>query len=310
MSDAYQRPSQSVLNAGILLVIFGLLGSCGSCIPAPAHNQAAQTFCSGIGSLILLPAGVVCLVLYFSLFRLRTGFALVKNHNPGGVITHNQWLFGKPKDEDIIKIERKSLTIPDHELIELHTPDDGVLGIKVSVSFCPDISNGTSLLTYKQSVKVEEHIQNRVRSSLNSWVRQKPLPGTTKRALSMQKEAEHFIMSNIAGTVGDTLVVHKDAMAYRQDGFPVSDLGIRLLDVNIVDMKPLKSGTGKPDWGDDEHVMFNAQEIFKQFSAHADSLSNLRKLKEALLERYPDEADDIEDIYDQVRISMKETRDR
>jgi hypothetical protein len=73
----------------------------------------------------------------------------------------------------------------------------------------------------------------------------------------------------------------------------------------------LERGTGKPDWGDGDHTtVFDAPAIFKQFHAHADSLSNLRKLKEALIERFPDEIDDIEDIYDQFRISMKENRDR
>jgi hypothetical protein len=93
-------------------------------------------------------------------------------------------------------------------------------------------------------------------------------------------------------------------------GFAIPDIGVRIHDLNIVKWTALESGTGKPDWGDGEHTLFDTQAILKQFHLHTDSLSNLRRLKEALCDKYPEEIDDIEDIYDQVRISMKEHQDR
>jgi hypothetical protein len=184
------------------------------------------------------------------------------------------------------------------------------LGVAVTVTYTLNLDNDSALKYFQSTTGLEKNIEHRVLAALNSWIQQKPLPGTLNRALSMQREAESYILGKLTGTTSNALVVHNDPTLYLDSGYPVNDLGIRIHEVNIVSTRPIKNGTGKADWGEGDTATFNAQHILKQFHAHADSLNNLRKLKEALLERYPDESDDIEDIYDQVRISMKENRDR
>jgi hypothetical protein len=313
VSDKTTRLSQNILNTGIVLGVLGVVGVCGNIVirtgGAPADVQATNVFCGNAGLFLLLVAAFL-IVMYFNTYKLKPGYALIKDQSSKGVITETSWSWGRPNDSDILSIDRKTESFPNAGFIELHTPDDGVLGVKISVSYCPDFLTAESLYIFKQTVNLKDQIQNRIRSSLNSWIRQKPLPGTVRRALSMQKEMEDFIMANVTSTPREAaLILHADPMSLRRDGYAVYDLGIKLLEINVIDMQPLQPGTGKPDWGDGEPDKFNAQAIFKQFHASTDNLSNLRKLKEALIERYPDETDDIEDIYDQVRISMKENRE-
>jgi hypothetical protein len=313
VSDKTTRLSQNILNTGIVLGVLGVVGVCGNIVirtgGAPADVQATNVFCGNAGLFLLLVAAFL-IVMYFNTYKLKPGYALIKDQSSKGVITETSWSWGRPNDSDILSIDRKTESFPNAGFIELHTPDDGVLGVKISVSYCPDFLTAESLYIFKQTVNLKDQIQNRIRSSLNSWIRQKPLPGTVRRALSMQKEMEDFIMANVTSTPREAaLILHADPMSLRRDGYAVYDLGIKLLEINVIDMQPLQPGTGKPDWGDGEPDKFNAQAIFKQFHASTDNLSNLRKLKETLVERYPDETDDIEDIYDQVRISMKENRE-
>jgi hypothetical protein len=313
VSEKTTRLSQNILNTGSVLVVLGVVGVCGNIVirtgGAPADVQATNVFCGNAGIFLLL-VGAALIIGYYNTYKLKPGYALIKNQTNEGVITETNWLFGRPNESDILSIDRKTESFPNSGFIELHTPDDGILGVKISISYCPDFSTGASLYIFKQTVNLKDQIQNRVRSSLNSWIRQKPLPGTVRRALSMQKEMEDFIKANVTSTPKEqALIIHADPMLLRLDGQVVYDLGIRVLEINVIDMQPLQPGTGKPDWGDGEPDKFNAQAIFKQFHASTDNLSNLRKLKEALIERYPDGTDDIEDIYDQVRISMKENRE-
>jgi hypothetical protein len=242
------------------------------------------------------------------------GHALISKKSKQGRFTADGWNFSLslPAADNLVRLQKNTLNLPRNDkFIELETPDDGCVGVKVSITYSPDDSNGNALLTYKSTMDLDKAIAARVQSALNNWIKGKPLPGTARRALTMKDEAENFVRAKITSVpTSEALAVHNDPSLYYQGGYPVNDLGVRVYEVHVTEMQNLERGTGKPDWGDGDEMTFNAQNIFKQFHAHADNLSNLRKLKEALLERYPDEQGDIEDIYDQVRISMKENRDR
>jgi hypothetical protein len=263
-------------------------------------------------SLFFIGLGMACLVVYFFAFKVPPHHALISRRASQGRYLAGWNLGLTPNSEFLVHLQKRTLTLPtqSNDFISLETPDDGVLDVKVSVTYSPDESDGNALSTFKSSTNLETALEARVRSALHSWIKRKPLPGTLKRALTMKDDAEEFVRAKITSTPSTALVVRDEPTLYYQAGYPVNDLGIRVYEVHITDMQCLENGTGKADWGDGEDATFNAQHIFKQFHAHADSLSNLRKLKEALLERYPEESDDIEDIYDQVRISMKENRDR
>jgi hypothetical protein len=250
----------------------------------------------------------------FFVFKVPEGHALISKKSKQGRFTADGWNFSLslPAADNLVRLQKNTLNLPRNDkFIELETPDDGCVGVKVSITYSPDDSNGNALLTYKSTMDLDKAIAARVQSALNNWIKGKPLPGTARRALTMKDEAENFVRAKITSVpTSEALAVHNDPSLYYQGGYPVNDLGVRVYEVHVTEMQNLERGTGKPDWGDGDEMTFNAQNIFKQFHAHADNLSNLRKLKEALLERYPDEQGDIEDIYDQVRISMKENRDR
>jgi hypothetical protein len=264
-------------------------------------------------SLLFLGLGIACFAAYFFSFKVPPHHVLISRRAQQGRYLAG-WNFGlKPSDEFLVPLQKQTLTLPtNNNLIQLQTPDDGVLGVAVSITYSPDDSDGNALLTYKTSKDLQRVLEARVQSALSSWIKRKPLPGTLKRALTMKDDAEEFVRAKITSipSSASALAIRDEPTLYYQTGYPVNDLGVRIHEVHITSMQGLKNGTGSADWGDGEDATFNAQYIFKQFHAHADSLSNLRKLKEALLARYPDESDDIEDIYDQVRISMKENRDR
>jgi hypothetical protein len=180
------------------------------------------------------------------------------------------------------------------------------LGAQVTFTYQPNDATAQTLLTYYRTKNIENVLTSRIHSALISWVWQKPLPATSRRAVASKAEAERAIIAKLTSLPVDALVPFADVEALNR--YSISDLGISVRDVHLIKFWEIKQGTGKANWGDGEEASFNAQNIFKQFQAHADNLSSLRKLKEALIERYGEEADDIEDIYDQVRISMKENR--
>lgn len=309
MPARIQRHSDILHNTGFWLSLGGLFFFLAPYfVPPRGPNDEGPVICAGIG-LISFIVGIPMLISYYSTFKVPAGHALIQSGK--GVLLEG-WHFGfAPSDPILVAVGRRIVEIPPGDkLIELDTPDDGILGVAITVSYTPDLENHSALKYFQDTAGLDKNIEHRVLAALSSWVQQKPLPGTLKRALSMQREAESYILGKLTGTTSNALIVHNDPTIYLDRGYPANDLGIRIHEVNVVSMRPIKNGTGKADWGEGDDATFNAQNIFKQFHAHADSLSNLRKLKEALLERYPDESDDIEDIYDQVRISMKENRDR
>lgn len=283
--------------------IIGLFGVIAPLIVPPDNREQGAAGCSGCGAILLL-IGLPMVLAYFFFYRVAPSQALVDKR---GRVELEGWHLGLPPASPTVVSTAR--TVVEISTVELETPDDGVLSASLTVSYSPDLQNSSALTSFGTSDAINRAIQNRVRGALNSWAMGKPLPGTLKRAVSMQKDAETYLIGKLTGT-SSQLVLHDDPTLYLEGGYPVADLGIRLHEINTIVWRPLEAGTGKADWGDGDHVGFDAQAIFKQFHAHTDSLSNLRKLKEALMERYPDEADDIEDIYDQVRISMKENRDR
>jgi len=304
----YSRMSAGIKNTGVSMTLIGLFGAISpNLVPVQPGQQEAVGQCTGIGLIVLL-IGLICLFLYYGTYKVSSGYALVTRD---GKAELDGWHFGlPPRSSRTIQHARKNLDIPGGDrLIELETPDNGVIGAFVAISYSPNLDNPTSLTKFDDTTSISTAVTNRVRGALSSWSMGKPVPGTVKRALAMQSDAEIYLIGKLTGT-SNQLVLHDDPTLYFDSGFPVGDLGIRIHEINITKWTPLRSGSGKADWGDGDHVGFDAQAIFKQFHAHTDSLSNLRKLKEALLEKYPEEIDDIEDIYDQVRISMKENRDR
>lgn len=264
-----------------------------------------------IASPLLILVGIGVIVAYGFFYRVPEGHALINKRAEQGRLTDGWHLsLLLPSTDNLISLEKKTLNVPYDNFIKLETPDDGCVGVKVSISYSPDASNGNALLIYKSAKDLDKALAARVQSALNTWIKGKPLPGTAKRALTMKDEAENFVRAKITSVpTSEAIAIHNDPALYYQGGYPVNDLGVRVHEVHVTHMQSLEHGTGKPDWGDGDETIFNAQAIFKQFHGSADNLSNLRKLKEALLERYPDEANDIEDMYDQVRISMKENRD-
>lgn len=260
-------------------------------------------------AVVLVTGGIVLIVLSYLMFKVPDGYALVSKKGDNGRLLSGEWTWYVHQPGNLVPIKKETKELPQGgEYIQLQTPDDGLLGLKVSLTYSPDKSNGEALEKFYGAIQeVAKVLEARVHSALNSWVKAKPLPGTVKRALSMKEEAETFIRAKITSLAPtDALVVHNDPTIYYDGGYSVSDLGVRIHEVHITEMQALKIGTGKADWGDGDEMTFNAEKIFNQFKGQADNLSNLRKRKEELIEQYADEAEDIEDIYDQVRLSMKE----
>ena len=310
MSDLI-RLSANIKNTGLAMLALGVAGILCSTIP-PSLSDLDNSRMEGARSCLaisFLPLifGAGSLVAYYFFYRVPQGHALVGKDS---AIAQDGWQFSLRRPESLlIPLSRTTVDIPDNHggLIELNTPDSGVIGISLTVTFSCDPRNPEPLMRLNQFEDLERTVRNRTRSAVEQWIRQKPLPGTLKRAMAMKEEAENFVRARLTNVnTADALVIHADPSDYLNDGYPVFDLGIRIHEVHIVSAKPLKNGTGIADWGDGEELAFNAEKIFNQFKGQAGNLSNLRKLKEALIEQFEDEADDIEDIYDQFRMSMKE----
>lgn len=260
-------------------------------------------------AIALVVTGLVFVALSYLLFKVPDGYALVNRKADRGRNMPGEWMLYLHSPGDMVPLKKETRELPKQgNFIQLQTPDDGLIGLKVSLTYSPDRDSGEALKKYYAAIlEVDKVLEARINSALSSWIKSKPLPGTLKRALTMKDEAETYIRAKLTSLApSEALVVHNDPTIYYDFGYSVTDLGVRIHEVHITEMQALKSGTGKADWGDGDEVAFNAEKIFSQFKGQAGNLSNLRKLKEALIERYGEEADDIEDIYDQVRLSMKE----
>lgn len=304
MGYGYKRLSDGVKNTGLTFTILGLFGVLAPLlVPVPAHRQDSATACYGLGIFLLL-IGVAALGAYYLSYRVHTGYALVGRD--GKLKTEGFYIGLPPSAAKDIRIEKRIIDIPG---LEIETPDDGVLGASITVTYSPNLDDPRSLAYFPNFDKEKPLIISRVQAALTSWAMEKPAPGTLKRAMAMQKEAQSYMRGKLAGSITPA-TVDDDLSLALYTGFPMPDIGVMIHDVNIVRWTALKPGTGKPDWGDGDHTVFDTQAILKQFELHAGSLSELRAVKAKLLERYKEEAEDIEDIYDQVRISMKEHQER
>jgi hypothetical protein len=260
-------------------------------------------------SVVLVVVGLVFIALSYLVFKVPDGYALVDRKADGGRHLPGKWMLYLHTPGDMVPLKKETRELPKNgNFIQLQTPDDGLIGLKVSLTYSPDRSSGEALQKYNAAIlEVDKVLEARINSALSSWVKGKPLPGTAKRALTMKDEAENFVRAKITSMPAtEAMVVHGDPSVYYDSGYAVFDLGVRIHEIHITEMQELKRGTGKADWGDGDETAFNAEKVFNQFKGQAGNLSNLRKLKDALIDRYREEAEDIEDIYDQVRLSMKE----
>lgn len=263
-------------------------------------------------SFFLIPAGIVSIVLSYVLYRVPSGHVMIRERAKHGRLLGGQWtmMFQHPGRVQV-SLSKVTLRFPSaSNPMEISTPDDGVIGVRVSLTYSPDGSHGLALQTFAGiAVDLEKILEARVLSALHSWATSKPLPGTLKRALSMKDQAEEFVRAKLTSMpVKESLVVHTDPTFYYRTGYPVRDLGICLHEVHIMEMTPLRNGTGRPDWGDGTEGLYSAEVIFNQFKSSAHNLSELEQLYNSLVARYPKESEDIRDIYFYFRSRMKEHR--
>jgi hypothetical protein len=265
-------------------------------------------------SLAFIGLGIACIVSYFLKFKVPTGYVLIKEINPAQLprVLTEGWHSGvKPPNENLILVERKAIAIPPRsdDFIELRTPDDGILGIQVNITYGPDIKNRQIIKNYTLRQNIEKSLESRVRSALNSWIQQKPSPGTLKRAIVRKEEAEEFLKARLTNSNGNALAVIDSSSLYGLGIGSVNELGISIDELHITDMQELEKGTGKPNWGDDD-LIFDADKVRFRLKQKVSSVSELRKEKKALLEEFPDEEDYIETLYEEELIQSKEHRDQ
>jgi hypothetical protein len=313
MDEKITRFSKGLGDNGLLMVGLGLFGILFGIIPplviglpSASHAEGAK-ICTGCGFVIFL-LGLPMLITHYSFFKVSPGYTAITKS--GKLLTEGLH-FGIKPTATVVANERRTVQIPqDDTLIELETPDDGILGVAVTLSYSPDFENHLALRHFQDVPQLELLIANRIRSALNTWIKQKPLPGTLKRALSMPDEAEKFIIGKLtAATTAAALVLHDDTTPYLDTGYRIGDLGICLHEVHITEMQSLKRGTGKPDWGDDD-LVFDAEKVRIKLRGKVSNISDLRKEKKALIAEFPEEEDYIETLYEDELIKSKEHRDR
>jgi len=257
----------------------------------------------------LVVTGLVFVALSYVAFKVPEGYALVSRKADDGRHPAGKWTYYLNSPGELVPLKKQTRCLPEKDnYIQLQTPDDGLLGLKVSLTYSPDDRSGEALQKYYGAIsELDRVLEARINSALSSWVKGKPLPGTVKRALTMKDEAETYIRAKLTSLAPtEAIVVHSDPTIYYDGGYAISDLGVRIHEVHITEMQALGRGTGKADWGDGEEVGFNAKKIFAQFEGVAGNLTELRKKRDELIAKMPEEADDIEDLYDQLRLSMKE----
>ncbi len=262
-------------------------------------------------SFSLIVLGVGFLFAHIFRFKVPEGHALVSKKATQGRFTDG-WHFNLslPSADNLIKLEKKTLSFPYDKFIELETPDDGCVGVKVSITYSPDDSTGNALVTYKNTQDLDKAIIARVQSALNNWIKGKPLPGTARRALTMKDEAENFVRAKITSvSTTEALAIHNDPLLYYQGGYAVNDLGVRVYEVHVTEMQSLGSGTGKPDWGDDD-LAFDADKRRQRIRQKVSSISDFRKDREALIKEFPDEVEYIEKLIEDDTLHSMEHRDQ
>ena len=264
-------------------------------------------------SLLFIGLGVACLTGYFLRFKVPSSYVAIKetgkNKNPEILI--EGWHFGfMPPDENLIPIERKTIEIPasSDDFIALRTPDDGLLDVRVSISYEPDTHNRSTIKNYKHTQDVIKLLEGRVRSALNSWIQQKPLPGTLKRALVMKEEAESFLRAKLTKVPDEALAVIYDPQSIGHDIYLITELGIRIYELHIIEMQELEKGTGKPNWGDSD-LSLKGEKSAKELEGIGDNLTLLLKKRDEVVAKNPEHAEELARIYEQKIIEMLEDKE-
>jgi len=312
MSDLI-RLSANIKSTGLAMLALGVGGILCSTIPpslsdvGDARMEGARS-CLAISFLPLIFGAGSLLAYYFS-YRVPQGHALVGKDS---ALAQDGWQFSFHRPTSLlVPLSKTTVEIPDNRggLMELNTPDSGVLGISLTVTYSCDPRNPEPLMRLNQFEDLERTVRNRTRSAVEQWIRQKPLPGTLKRAMAMKEEAESFVRARLTNVnTADALVIHADPSDYLDDGYPVFDLGIRIHEIHIVASKPIKNGTGQPDWGDGKEMAYKLEKIVNQFESKAGSLIGLKEAKERLLTLHKNDGleitMEIERIYQHFRLSM------
>ncbi|MFT3746133.1 MAG: hypothetical protein QM785_17820 [Pyrinomonadaceae bacterium] len=122
----------------------------------------------------------------------------------------------------------------------------------------------------------------------------------------MKDELERFVLVTAIGATTNVIDKLANTELCRTFGNSIDYLGIRISDLCVIDLTLTEPGTGTPYWGDVDADTFNTEQIFRQFYAHASNLRKLSELKNALLEVYKDEAEEIETMYEHIRITFLE----
>jgi regulator of protease activity HflC (stomatin/prohibitin superfamily) len=244
--------------------------------------------------LMFLGAGAIGA--YFLLFKVPEGSGAITRWRPGKVYKPG-WNFGLPVGAQLINVQRSITASP---LRNYLTPDNGLLGIAVSVTWGYDPSNPTA----PSLSQLETMLRDRMNGVLNQWIRARPYPGTLKRALASQAEAEQAIFNKLTTATSEALALRNDPST-AAFGCPAPDLGIIIYEVNITDVQVERRGTDKPDWGDDSYSM---PAILHGFINNVANLDELARLHARLLREYPNQVDAIERFYDQERIRIMERK--
>jgi hypothetical protein len=248
--------------------------------------------------------GVFCCVCGALLYKIPVEYMqIVGNERRSG------WQFGylgfnidiPPKIDNAVNFSTK---VYDTGELQIPTPDDGILGVTASVVYMPDSRN---IFKFANHTNVEKVLQDRVRREVHNWVNQQGVIGTLKKALIQQDSCEETVRAKLLSTPKEiAAIAHLDATYALTKGTPVAELGILIQEVNITQMRPLQQGTGQADYGDEPARP--AEQLMQGLFHKAQDLSQMRQLRDQLLARYPEELEEIEDLYDDARMRIKDHR--
>jgi hypothetical protein len=101
-------------------------------------------------------------------------------------------------------------------------------------------------------------------------------------------------------------IVHIDPSYALMRGVPVDELGVKVQEVNITQMRPLEYGTGIADYG--EEATSPTEILMMDLLSKTQDLAHLRELRDILIAQHPDEEEAIEDLYDDARMRLKDYR--
>jgi hypothetical protein len=249
--------------------------------------------------------GIFCIVCGLFLYKIPVGCMQIQGNSRrvGWQFGYLSGFIGDPKQiNDTVNFSTK---VYDTGELQIPTPDDGILGVTASVVYTPDSRN---IFVFANHTNVEKVLQDRVRREVHNWVNQQGVIGTLKKALIKQDSCEETVRAKLLSMPADIMAIaHVDTSYALTKGTPVSELGILIQEVNITQMRPLQQGTGQADYGD--APARPAEQLMQGLFHKAQDLSQMRQLRHKLIEQYPDEQAEIEDLYDDARMRIKDHRE-